>query len=181
MKKIEIITNEYKYRNGKVLKLKFKTFKPIIKKGLDILFVGINPHPNSIKKGGYFMNNGSFWIQLKEAGITKKRLDSESILGEHIGITNLVLRPTRTSDLITEKELEDGKVRLGEEIDYSKPKVIIFIGKLPYTSFTGKECKYYGWYEDIRGSKAFIMVFPTFRCSKKKKLKVLKLVKGGLK
>lgn len=170
------ITKNYKI-GDKVFKLKFKTFSPIIKEGLEILLVGINPHPNSIKKGGYFENNGSLWIQLKEAGITKKRMNSKNILEECIGITNIVLRPTRTSDMISDKEFQEGKKRLALEIDYSKPKVVVFIGKLPYKIFMGKECEY-GWQkEKIKNSNVFVMMFPTFRCSKKKKLRILKKLK----
>ena len=37
--------------------------------GLKILFVGINPHPGSYKRGVPFSNNKMFWYLLHDAGL----------------------------------------------------------------------------------------------------------------
>lgn len=46
----KISTTEYKAPDGKIKKLGYRTLHPLIKENLDILFVGINPHPLGVEK-----------------------------------------------------------------------------------------------------------------------------------
>ena len=80
----------YRYRNAK------------------ILFVGINPHPGSFRRGVPFSNNKMFWYLLADAGLLQesrdelrddaflKRLYSEDFNPRYrLGFVNLIDRPTR--------------------------------------------------------------------------------------
>lgn len=177
-----IFTKIYKAPDGSLNELDYTTLHPQIKQGLDILLIGINPHPDGVKKGAYFSNSGALWNQLYEVGITAERVSSKALLKLNIGITNIVLKPSITSTEVTKEDLEEGKERLKKEIEFSKPKVLCFIGKMPYKGITEvKECEY-GWQEEkICGSRCFVMMFPTFRCSKEKKIKVLRDLPNGCK
>ncbi|MDP3026332.1 MAG: mismatch-specific DNA-glycosylase [Nanoarchaeota archaeon] len=170
----KISTTEYKAPDGKIKKLKYKTLHPLIKKDIDILFVGINPHPLGVEKDAYFSNSGALWNQLFEAGITAERVDCRTLLKLNMGITNIVLKPSITSLDVSKKDLKHGRNRLLKEIKFTKPKTICFIGKMPYLGLTEKNKCGYGWQDElIEGARCFVMMFPTFRCSKEKKMDVL--------
>jgi len=79
-----------------------------VSKNARILFVGINPHPGSYRRGVPFSNNKMFWYLLTRAGLLdedEKDLKSDESL-KHIydnkfipkyalNFVNLVDRPTR--------------------------------------------------------------------------------------
>lgn len=170
----KIATSEYKYPNGKIKKLGYKTLHPLIKKNIDILFIGINPHPLGVEKDAYFSNSGALWNQLYETSITAERIDCKELLKLNMGITNIVLKPSVTSLEVSKEDLNHGRKRLLKEIKFTKPKALCFIGKMPYLGLTEKKKCDYGWQEElIENSKCFVMMFPTFRCSKEKKIEIL--------
>jgi len=177
-----ISTRVYRAPSGDLNKLDYMTLQPLIKQNIDILFVGINPHPLGVKKDGYFSNSGALWNQLSDVGITSKRIDCRMLLKLNMGITNIVLRPSVTSLEVSKKDLDEGRERLLKEIEFAKPKALCFIGKMPDLGLTKKKQCGYGWQEElIYGSKCFVMIFPTFRCSKQKKIKVLQDLPKGCK
>ena len=73
-----------------------------------ILFVGINPHFGSFRRGVPFSNNKLFWYLLSEAGLIKEKRDElrdDKTLGQiyrekfnavyGLGFVNIIDRPTR--------------------------------------------------------------------------------------
>lgn len=178
----KISTTDYQTPNGDLQKLDYETLRPLIKKNLDILFIGINPHPLGVKKDAYFSNSGALWNQLSEVGITAERINCKALLKLNMGITNIVLRPSVTSSEVSKKDLKEGKERLLKEIKFAGPRILCFIGKMPYLSLTEKKKCNYGWQEEpIERAKCFVMIFPTFRCSKQKKIEVLLQFPAGCK
>lgn len=177
-----ISTKVYKAPNGDLNELGYETLQPLIKQNLDILFIGINPHPLGVEKDAYFSNSGALWNQLFEVGITAERIDCRTLLKLNMGITNIVLRPSISSSEVSKEDLEEGRDRLLKEVEFAKPKVLCFIGKMPYLGLTKKKQCSHGWQEEaICGAKCFVMMFPTFRCSKQKKIKVLQNLPKGCK
>jgi len=160
----------------------FYTLKPVLRKGLDILFIGINPHPKGIPKGRFFSTNPSIWWQLSEAGITPGKISSDDLLEYNFGITNLVFRPTLSSSEIRPEEIKRGAQRLRKEIEKYKPKILCSIGKLPAQAILKADKIDYGWYKGKTpfsyNLKVFVMMFPTFRASKQRKLEILKELKN---
>ena len=74
-----------------------------------ILFIGANPSPGTYHRGIPFSNNKSFWYLLHEAGLVdedRTELQDDRMLKQiyekklmkvyHLGILNLVDRPTKT-------------------------------------------------------------------------------------
>ena len=92
-----------------------------ISKNARILFVGINPHPGSYRRGVPFSNNKMFWYLLNQAGLLQeaerdlkndqllKRIYDKKFLQEYgLNLVNLVDRPT-----IDVTELKKGEEQAG--------------------------------------------------------------------
>jgi len=123
-----------------------KTFKDIIDYDLDILFVGLNPSPISIKKGHYHQGRlgRRFWNRLKQSNILKNYQDGkedESLLRNNFGITDLVKKPSPRSKTLTEKDYLKGRKALKKKILRFKPKIICFIYKKAVEKFLNRKIK----------------------------------------
>lgn len=114
-----------------------------VSKGLRILFVGINPHPGSYRRGVPFSNNKMFWYLLSRSGCIKEDIeelrDDQSLRRIYntrfsrvyrYGFLNVVNRPTRDVSMIVKGEEKKGRRLITESIKNSKPKVVCFIGKI---------------------------------------------------
>ena len=144
-----------------------------VSKNARILFVGINPHPGSYRRGVPFSNNKMFWYLLTRAGLLdedEKDLKSDESL-KHIydnkfipkyalNFVNLVDRPTRDVTELKKGEEQAGIERALETIRTRKPKVVCFIGKITLNTFRGSRTCNYGWQRTIDDSKVYLMHFP---------------------
>ena len=94
-----------------------------VAKNLRILFVGINPHPGSYRRGVPFSNNKTFWYLLNRAGLLnedenvlrtdrglKEMYDKRFLPQYRLGFINLVDRPT-----VEVTELKKGEEKAGVE------------------------------------------------------------------
>lgn len=140
---------------------------------MSILFVGINPHPGSYRRGVPFSNNKTFWYLLNRAGLLhedesdprkddslKEMYDRRFLPRYRLGFINLVDRPT-----VQVAELKKGEERPGVEralktIQTYKPRVVCFIGKITYVMFRGSRDCDFGWQGDIGDSRVHVMHFP---------------------
>lgn len=138
-----------------------------------ILFVGINPHPGSFRRGVPFSNNKMFWYLVSEAGLIKEKRDElrddmalarlyrdsvNTVYG--LGFVNIIDRPTVDVTGIAKFEELPGRKRLSRIIKEEGPKVVCFVGKITYEKFIGSKGFTYGWQEDIGASKVFVMHSP---------------------
>lgn len=153
-----------------------------------ILFVGINPHPGSFRRGVPFSNNKMFWYLLSRAGVIKENIDqlkNDKKLKHmydtkfnkvyRLGFLNVVNRPTRVvSDLVRGEE-ERGRRRILKIIKKYKPIAICFVGKVSYEKFSHIKKFRFGWQDDIYASKSFVMHFP-LRGKASVRIRDLKLV-----
>ena len=144
-----------------------------VSKNARILFVGINPHPGSYRRGVPFSNNKMFWYLLTRAGLLdedEKDLKSDESL-KHIydnkfipkyalNFVSLVDRPTRDVTELKKGEEQAGIKRALETIRTRKPKVVCFIGKITLNTFRGSRTCNYGWQRNIDDSKVYLMHFP---------------------
>lgn len=142
-------------------------------KGCLLLFVGINPHEGSYRRGVPFSNNKMFWYLLSRAGIINERIDElrdDKKLKEiydkkfnpiyQLGMANVVDRPSRDVSLLKKGEEVPGVIRLKSIIQDIKPRVVCFIGKVTYQKFSGLKDVEFGWQPDLYNSKIFVMHFP---------------------
>ena len=109
---------------------------------LDILFVGFNPSLRSGLTGHHYANpSNRFWKVLFEAGLTSRIYKPEEdgeLLRLGYGFTNIVDRPTRRADEITNDEFREGRRKLKQKIETFRPKIVCFVGKGVYEQYSGK-------------------------------------------
>jgi TDG/mug DNA glycosylase family protein len=138
-----------------------------------ILFVGINPHPGSYRRGVPFSNNKTFWYLLNRAGLLqedeadlrdddklKEMYDGRFLSRYRLSFVNLVERPTRVVTELSKGEEKAGVERLLEIIRTYRPKVVCFVGKVTYCKFHGSRDCTHGWQENLGASRVYVMHFP---------------------
>ncbi|ASI13831.1 uracil-DNA glycosylase [Candidatus Mancarchaeum acidiphilum] len=147
--------------------------KYLLSKNADIMFIGINPHFGSYRRGIPFSNNKTLWYLFSRAGLIKededflrvdenlkKVYEKEFVDIYNLNFTNLIERPSRdVSDLKKGEEVK-GKEYLMESIIKYRPKVACFIGKVTYEKFSGEKLESFGWNGSIGKSKVYVMHFP---------------------
>jgi len=144
-----------------------------VSKNARILFVGINPHPGSYRRGVPFSNNKMFWYLLNRAGLLdevegdlksdkslKHIYDDKFVRKYALNFVNLVDRPTRDVTELKKGEEQAGVERTLETIRTRKPKVVCFIGKITLNTFQSSRVCDYGWQKNIANSRAYLMHFP---------------------
>jgi TDG/mug DNA glycosylase family protein len=104
----------------------------IVAKDLRILLVSINPPPVSALAGYHFATpRNPFWDLMHASGLTSKRLqpsEGRQLLGEGIGLTSLVNRPTRMASELTRAERRAGAIALTRRVNRLKPQVVALLG-----------------------------------------------------
>ncbi len=109
-----------------------KTVRDVIRPGLDVLFVGINPGLYTAAIGHHFGRPGNrFWPALNLSGLLRRPLtprDSERLLESNLGITNIVARATARADELSREELRRGARILMRKILRLKPRQAAFLG-----------------------------------------------------
>jgi TDG/mug DNA glycosylase family protein len=138
-----------------------------------ILFVGINPHHGSFRRGVPFSNNKTFWYLLNRAGVlAENENDLRSDQGlkkiyetrflQHYGLNfvNLIDYPTTQVTELKRGEEVAGVRRVRRLIAKQRPKVVCFIGRVTYHKFLGHSGFRFGWQKPIGKSRIFVMHFP---------------------
>ena len=144
-----------------------------ISKNARILFVGINPHPGSYRRGVPFSNNKMFWYLLNRAGLLQeaesdlkndqllKGIYEKKFLPEYgLNFVNLVDRPTIDVTELKKGEEQAGVRRALRIIRTYRPKVVCFIGKITFNTFySSRKCDW-GWQTEIDDARVYLMHFP---------------------
>ena len=144
-----------------------------ISKNARILFVGINPHPGSYRRGVPFSNNKMFWYLLNRAGLLNevesdlrgdeslKHIYDKKFLPEYgLNFVNLVDRPTVDVTELKKGEEQAGIRRALRIIRTYRPKVVCFIGKIAFNIFyRSRKCDW-GWQTKIGAARVYLMHFP---------------------
>lgn len=138
-----------------------------------ILFVGINPHPGSYRRGVPFSNNKMFWYLLNRAGLLneaehdlkndellKQLYDAKFILKYGLNFINLVDRPTVDVTMLAKGEEQMGVRSALKIIRTREPKVVCFIGKVTFNKFHGSRDCDFGWQKKIENTRVYLMHFP---------------------
>jgi double-stranded uracil-DNA glycosylase len=142
-------------------------------KNARILFVGINPHPGSFRRGVPFSNNKMFWYLLNRARLLEetesdlrsdeslKAIYDNKFLQEYgLNFVNLVDRPTIDVTELKRGEEQAGVRRALRIIRSCKPRVVCFIGKIAFNTFYGSRKCDWGWQSAIEGIPVYLMHFP---------------------
>ncbi len=156
--------------------------------GMRVLFVGINPHYGSFRRGVPFSNNKTFWYLLRRSGAIGEDLDElkddaklrtmyEKRFGRvyRFGFLNIVDRPSRDISALGRGEELPGSRRLIAAIKKYRPNVVCFIGKVTFSKFSGQKSVHTGWQQRLFDSEVFVMHFP-IRGKASVRIKELKIV-----
>jgi TDG/mug DNA glycosylase family protein len=116
------------------------TLPDLLRDGLDVVFVGINPSVFSAAQGHYFARKiNRFWPAFSRSRLSlgaRKALGVEQLVAEHdralqdygFGFTDLVKRPSPRSTDLTRSEPIDGVAVLVRKLKRYKPRFACFHG-----------------------------------------------------
>jgi TDG/mug DNA glycosylase family protein len=124
------------------------TVPDLVRPGLKLLFVGINPGLWTAATGTHFAHPGNrFYPALLAAGIIDRLPDIANgmtdaqraeLLDRGIGITNLVSRATARADELGRDEFRAGAARLVANVEQWEPKVVAVVGTTAYRTGFGR-------------------------------------------
>jgi TDG/mug DNA glycosylase family protein len=143
-----------------------RTVPDVIRAGLDVLFVGINPGLYSGAVGHHFARPGNrFWKALHGAGFTPRVLspfEERELLSHGIGVTNLVERATRGADQLGPNELREGATRVEAKACREGPRFVAFLGVGAYRAAFGRPRAAIGPQADlVCGSRVWVLPNPS--------------------
>lgn len=138
----------------------------LVRPGLRLLLVGINPGRHSGATGFHFGNpRNLLWPALFQSGLTPRQLrpdEASELLDLGIGITNLVMRTTKGAADISDDEYRDGAKALAAKVAALHPAVVAVLGKGPYEVGFGKKSVELGRQpEALAGAELWVLPNPS--------------------
>ncbi|MEZ4553489.1 MAG: mismatch-specific DNA-glycosylase [Dehalococcoidia bacterium] len=108
-----------------------RTLPDLLRPGLDLVFVGINPGEVSARRRHYYAHPGNgFWTALSASRLVQEKLgpeDDRALLSRHgIGFTDLVKRVVTDSSAVTDAELRAALPAFRARIAYARPRAVCF-------------------------------------------------------
>ena len=117
------------------------TLPDLLRQGLDLVFVGINPGSYSAAKRHYYARPGNlFWWALGGSGIVKGTVTPNmdaSLLDRGIGFTDVAKRPSNAASDLSADEFAAGATVLIEKLELYQPLVACFNGISAYSHCFG--------------------------------------------
>jgi TDG/mug DNA glycosylase family protein len=115
------------------------TLPDLLRPGLDLVFVGINPGEQSAHIGHYYGHGGNvFWRALSGSGLSNRELGptDDNLLPDEcaIGFTDVVKRVVTDSTAVTNNELRAATPAFLERIAAAGPRVICFTSTRAFES-----------------------------------------------
>ena len=115
-----------------------------LRKGLDLVFVGINPGLKSAAAARHYAGPGNhFWPLLYESRLVTEALtfaQDERVLEWNIGLTNMVDRASPGIADLSADELRAGAAKLRRKLLKYQPRIACFNGKRIFEVFAGRRC-----------------------------------------
>ncbi len=107
-----------------------RTLPDLLRPGLDVVFVGINPGEASARAGHYYAQPGNgFWRALSGSGLVPEPvgcLDDRQLHKAGIGFTDVVKRVVTDSTQVTDAELREATPAFRGRIAMAQPRVVCF-------------------------------------------------------
>jgi len=115
------------------------TLPDYLQKGLDIVFVGLNPSLYSVKVGHYFANpRNRFWPALNRSGLVPREVgpeDDQKLLQYGIGFTDIVKRPTAQGSGLNAADYRHWAPVLKSKLLDNQPLIACFHGVTVYKPY----------------------------------------------
>jgi double-stranded uracil-DNA glycosylase len=143
-----------------------RTVPDLVRPGLRVLLVGINPGLYTGWSGFHFGRpSNRLWTTLHEAGFTDHRLRPEetaALQDSGIGITNLVARATARADELTDDEIRAGLPRLRATVRRWSPPVVAVLGVSAYrVAFRRPKAAVGPQAEPVEGARLWVLPNPS--------------------
>ena len=108
-----------------------RTLPDLLRPGLDLVFVGINPGERSAQLGHYYGHRGNaFWRVLSESDLAGRDVgpdDDRALLDRcGIGFTDVVKRVVTDSTRVTDTELRAARPAFERRIAFASPRAVCF-------------------------------------------------------
>lgn len=142
---------------------------PLLRPGLDAVFVGFNPSPVAAALGHYYANpRNRFWQLLADSGLTPVPLlpaDDQCLLDFGCGLTDVVDRPTPGSAELRPDELRAGGAAVRARLAQAAPRFAAYTGKGVYAAVAGVAGVAYGPQAGsaVPGVRDFVLPSPSGR------------------
>ena len=111
----------------------------LLRPGLELIFVGINPGVLSGRTGRYFAHpRNRFWPAVNAAGIFNPPLSPDTAHTANqqgIGFTDIVKRPTPSASDLTAKDFREGAVRLKALLLEYSPLLVCMNGMTVWSNY----------------------------------------------
>lgn len=123
------------------------TLPDLLRLGLDLVFIGINPSLYSVAQGHYFARKTNrFWPALSRSvlseparralGVDRLEPSHDAMLLDHgIGFTDVVKRATARADQLGPQEYAAGAAELAAKLATFQPRIACFQGMMGYRPF----------------------------------------------
>jgi len=120
------------------------TLPDLLRPGLDVVFVGINPSLYSVAQGHYFARRTNrFWPCFSRSRLSEKvrrglgvecldRSHDDALPDFGFGFTDLVKRPTARAGDLSKRELVGGAAALIDKLLHFRPRAVCFHGVTIY-------------------------------------------------
>lgn len=109
-----------------------RTLPDLLRPGLDLVFVGINPGEASARAGHYYAHPGNaFWRELSASGVIEgspalSPVDDRRLLALGVGFTDVVKRVVTDSSLVTPPELRAAVAAFRARVAFAAPRAVCF-------------------------------------------------------
>ncbi len=129
--------------------------------GMRLLCVGLNPSLHAADAGvGYVTGSNRFWPAMAAAGLASRPRDPRHLLRhDHIGMTDLVQRPTTRADEISASEYRNGVARLDRLCAWLRPSAVAIVGLAGWRAGADRAAKV-GW-QDRHLGRSPVYVLPS--------------------
>lgn len=111
-----------------------ETLEDLLRPGLLVVCVGINPSRVSVEAGHYYQGRLGklFFARLRRVGLLPAVLDGyedDALYAKGVGFTDLVKRPTARASGLCREELRYGRDVLVDKLSAARPRLVIFTYK----------------------------------------------------
>ncbi len=149
------------------------TLPDLIRPGLDLVFVGINPGERSAERGHYYGHPGNaFWRRLSASPLVERDVtceDDASLLEVGIGFTDVVKRVVTDSTQVTRDEFADALPAFLDRIAVASPRAVCFTATRPFEAVYPRAWTSRAWgrqdVDPLAGAEVWVMPSPSGRAA----------------